>query len=188
MTQLRRKQTSGRYRLKVDYGLSLPKMYNFGGVMNWDAIGAIGETIGAAAVVVSLLYLAVQIRAQNKQSRLSALHEMSRILRDVTAIFATEDMTDIFVRANQSYDSITDAESVRLIVLVTNFFRAWEDAFLENRDGHLDGSVWEALSRDYTQSMGISSFRHIWNLRKQNYDDRFREYVDSLKPQDYSLR
>jgi len=37
--------------------------------MDWNAIGAIGETIGAAAVVVSLLYLAVQIREQNKQAR-----------------------------------------------------------------------------------------------------------------------
>jgi hypothetical protein len=28
--------------------------------MNWDAIGAIGEVIGAVAVVASLVYLAVQ--------------------------------------------------------------------------------------------------------------------------------
>ena len=30
--------------------------------MNWDAIGAIGEIIGAIAVVSTLFYLAVQIR------------------------------------------------------------------------------------------------------------------------------
>ena len=30
--------------------------------MNWEAIGALGEMIGAVAVVVSLVYLAVQIR------------------------------------------------------------------------------------------------------------------------------
>jgi hypothetical protein len=156
--------------------------------MNWDAIGAIGETIGAAAVVISLLYLAVQIRDQNKQSRLSALHDMSRELRDVTAMFANEDMTDIFVRANHSYDDITEAESVRLIILVTNMFRAWEDAFLENRDGHLDGSVWEALSRDYIGPMGAPSIQHIWKLRKQNYDPEFRDYVDSMSLQDYVTR
>lgn len=33
--------------------------------MNWDAIGTIGEIIGATAVVVSLVYLATQIRVQN---------------------------------------------------------------------------------------------------------------------------
>ena len=34
--------------------------------MNWDAIGAFGEIIGAIAVVISLLYLATQIRQSNK--------------------------------------------------------------------------------------------------------------------------
>ena len=156
--------------------------------MDWNAIGAIGETIGAAAVVVSLLYLAVQIREQNKQARLSALHEMSRELREVTSIFANEDMTDIFVRANQSYDNISEAESVRLIIMVTNFFRAWEDAFLENRDGHLDGLVWEALSRDYIQPMGAPCFKHIWTLRKQNYDPDFQKYVDAIQVEAYVSR
>jgi hypothetical protein len=30
--------------------------------MNWDAVGAVGETIGALAVVITLAYLAIQIR------------------------------------------------------------------------------------------------------------------------------
>ena len=156
--------------------------------MNWDAISAIGETIGAAAVVVSLLYLAMQIREQNKRSRLSAMHDMSRELRETTAKFAEQEVTDIFVRANQSFESITEAESVRLIILATNFFRAWENAFLENGDGHLDGRVWEALSKDYIQPMGAPSFQHIWNLRKQNYDSDFRDYVDILEKQEYLTR
>ena len=34
--------------------------------MNWDAIGAVGEIIGAVVVIVTLLYVAKQIR-QNVQ-------------------------------------------------------------------------------------------------------------------------
>ena len=41
--------------------------------MNWDAIGAIGEIVGAAAVVASLLYLAVQTRANAKALRANAI-------------------------------------------------------------------------------------------------------------------
>ena len=36
--------------------------------MNWDALGAIGELVGALAVVVTLIYLAVQIRQSTNQS------------------------------------------------------------------------------------------------------------------------
>ena len=35
--------------------------------MNWEAIGAISQMIGALAVVVSLVYLALQIRQNTKQ-------------------------------------------------------------------------------------------------------------------------
>ena len=45
--------------------------------LNWDAIGAVGEIVGALAVVVSLIYLATQIRTQNIEARLAAVHEIS---------------------------------------------------------------------------------------------------------------
>ncbi len=44
--------------------------------MNWDAIGAVGEILGAIAVVVSLVYLATQINTSNKAVRQSSLHEL----------------------------------------------------------------------------------------------------------------
>ena len=40
--------------------------------MNWEAIGALGEVVGAVAVVLSFLYLGRQIAVSNKQSRASA--------------------------------------------------------------------------------------------------------------------
>jgi hypothetical protein len=40
--------------------------------MNWDAIGAVGEMIGALAVVVTLGYLAMQVRASTKESEANA--------------------------------------------------------------------------------------------------------------------
>jgi len=40
--------------------------------MNWDAIGAVGEIIGAAAVVVTLAYLALQVRASTRESEANA--------------------------------------------------------------------------------------------------------------------
>lgn len=156
--------------------------------MNWDAISAISDILGASAVVVSLVYLALQIRSQNKQEKLSALREMSRELRGTTAMFANKNMSDIFVRANKDFNSLTDAESVQLIVLTTNIFRAWENAFLESKVGNLEESVWQGLSRDYTQTMGIPSFQHIWGIRKLNFDSDFRKYVDSIKAPAYTVR
>ena len=46
--------------------------------MNWDALGAIGEIVGAIAVVASLIYVAVQIRQNTRQSRLASFESAVR--------------------------------------------------------------------------------------------------------------
>ena len=52
--------------------------------MNWDAIGAIGELVGASAVVVTLVYLAVQVkhvvRYLMKTEELHSVRSISRVL------------------------------------------------------------------------------------------------------------
>ena len=55
--------------------------------MNWEAIGAVGETVGAIAVIISLVYLALQVRSgtralktENRDSSFQSLMEFNYIL------------------------------------------------------------------------------------------------------------
>ncbi len=73
--------------------------------MNWDAIGAIGEILGASAVFASLIYLAIQIRAQNRESRLGAMHDISTGYREVLAGMAEADLADLYTKAFDDYES-----------------------------------------------------------------------------------
>jgi hypothetical protein len=36
--------------------------------MNWEMISAVGQMLGAVGVIVSIVYLATQIRSQNKKA------------------------------------------------------------------------------------------------------------------------
>lgn len=44
--------------------------------MNWEAIGAIGEIAGATAVIVSLIYVALQILANTRAMRFEAMRSI----------------------------------------------------------------------------------------------------------------
>lgn len=156
--------------------------------MNWDAISAISEVVGAVAVVISLLYVASQIRSQATSAKLGALHELARSQRDASNMFATAVASDIFVRANEGLDTLSEAESTQLVILVTNLFRAWENAFLEAKEGNLEDHIWQNWSRDYAQAIGAPSFREIWALRRDNYHPDFQSYVDCIEVEDYVTR
>lgn len=55
---------------------------NGGQIMNWDAIGAIGEIVGAIAVVATLAYLARQMRDNSKQVKLNTTQSFASLGQD----------------------------------------------------------------------------------------------------------
>ena len=59
-------------------------------IMNWDAIGAIGEVCGAIAVVITLVYLSRQLRENTKSIKLqsveSTFSEWNACLKDIQSI------------------------------------------------------------------------------------------------------
>ena len=61
--------------------------------MNWDAIGAIGETVGALAVFLTLIYLAIQIRQNTKAVKAAAIDSTnSQVSRIRELIIANADV------------------------------------------------------------------------------------------------
>ena len=52
--------------------------------MNWEAVGAITEAIGAVAIVVSLVYVAVQIRQNSREiSRSVEANQLAAFERNI---------------------------------------------------------------------------------------------------------
>jgi hypothetical protein len=45
--------------------------------MNWEMISAIGQMLGAPGVIIPLIYLAVQIPAQKKESHRTAVTSLT---------------------------------------------------------------------------------------------------------------
>ncbi len=156
--------------------------------MNWDAAGAIAEILGAGGVIVSLIYLATQIRNQNKESRLAAMHDISVGFREVTAKFATPDMSEIWARSVDSYDDLTDAETTRFLILAGGVFRAWEEAYIQHDEGTLDARSWDAMVKYYSTIYSHPGLQRAWSLRSKNFDTKFQQFVNGLEVADYKIR
>lgn len=156
--------------------------------MNWDAIGAIGEIIGALAVILSLLYLALQIKNQNRESKFAAMHEISVGFRDAISKFSDESMASIIVKANSNYEDLSDDEAMRLLILSGQFFRAFEEAFIQYQEGRLDDRNWKAIKKYYINIMSANALRNIWEIRKEFLDDEFVKFVDNQSFHDYKIR
>ena len=79
--------------------------------MNWEMISAIGQMLGAIGVIISIVYLAAQIRTQNKESQRQAMNALTTHWSDLNrTLVENPEMAGLWLRALRSFDDL-DAES-----------------------------------------------------------------------------
>lgn len=93
--------------------------------MNWDAIGAVGEVLGALGVILTLGYLAVQIRVNTKAMNNQSIHDAQEFVT-VSCLPLVEDaeVTEIYVRGMKSFEDLNEIEQVRFHYLCTQRIHA----------------------------------------------------------------
>ena len=74
--------------------------------MNWEALGAIGEIVGAIAVIATLGYLAVQIRHNSRSVEASTRVSVGQARREVS--FLTS-MNPLGGRFSHRHEPTTEA-------------------------------------------------------------------------------
>lgn len=79
--------------------------------MSWEAIGAIGEVVGAAGVIASLIYLAVQIRQNTRSVEAATYQSVAESLADASyrlmgAPTEPLDRVKIFVGTMRRYENL----------------------------------------------------------------------------------
>ncbi len=83
--------------------------------MNWSQIGSIGEAVGAIGVIGSLIYLAIQVRANSKGLFTSTREStFNSILVWNYHVMSDPDLAWIFQQGCKDYKSLDQKERTRL--------------------------------------------------------------------------
>ena len=148
--------------------------------MNWDALGAIGEVVGAAAVVLTLAYLAVQVR-QNTRSTQAATHSATTAgWQDYLQTQSVEDL-DILLKLNDPESNLTHAEFLRAYYMCLTMFRRMEHDFYQFRAGVFSESTWDAYVRAFEMDIFVApATRAMWKLQLDTVDPEFGKYMSKV--------
>ena len=151
--------------------------------MTWDAIGAIGEIIAALGVVVSLFYVASQVRANTRQSKLTSSAVMvsnSQAMKDAhnqvrLLIADNPDLARIWLKGQEAPDSLSDEERFR--------FRLLMGAGVSNAQ-FIFGQVKHGVNDQFESSRNIDERmlstpggKWFWKNYSGDYDAEFRKDI-----------
>ena len=149
--------------------------------MNWDAYGAAGEIIGALAVVISVVYLAVQIRRQTDQARLGATRDIADQRNDlISLVIEDSEVAQIYIKAVQDYDTLPNDERIRASFLFQQFMRLAEQQHLHVKQGHIDPAYFDSMDRTYLEWLTFPGTQQWWSGSKEFFEPEFRARIDML--------
>ena len=157
--------------------------------MNWDAIGAIGEIFGALAVVLSLIYLATQIRVSNRAARNSAHQElMDQFLKIYSSISSTTETADIFNRGIMDDESLSQAEKTRFGAILQPALMVWERLYHLAAQGEIDSWLVDNITDVRSQIVGSPGFQSWFEDRKLSLSEEFRAVIEEEMKQSSETR
>jgi hypothetical protein len=154
--------------------------------MSLEDLGNIGEFVAAVAVVVSLIYLAVQIRQNTKTMRTStyqAVLDYSSRFNEL--VLANPHIERIWRVGRLDPAQLTEDERPQFRLLVAQLFNIFETMLLQYQRGTLDQEYWDARLTGFRHLLSQPGFRTYW-LRSREEEitparvPAFKELMDSL--------
>ncbi len=151
--------------------------------MNWDAVGAIAEIIGAVAVVATLLYLAVQIRQANRQDLLGSFQHLHDTVNSFCRMISeSEHLAGIIGRGRESYDDLSDEDRMRFDHVHFQLLNIIESHLFQSRQAGTDAHYrdWAMqnlaeIARAYFEFPGTIVF---WKSAEPFFDADVRKLVN----------
>ncbi len=110
-----------------------------GKTMPLDQLANIAEISAAALLIVSLIYVGIQIKQNTKATKISTSQAfVDTFSTTVLEISRGKEFTDIYWRGLSGLSNLHGSETAAFGAWTINTFRAWESCYFQWRDGVLD--------------------------------------------------
>ena len=148
--------------------------------MNWDAIGAIAELLGSIAVVVTLIFLAAQLRSNSAMVRNSVMQSQAAAMSGWAANLANDpELYDLYRRGLLADQDLTREEQGRFDLILVQVFQSISAIHQQYVNGGMDPTAWKANLETMGASFNTPGGRASWDRQKYMLDERFRQEVES---------
>ena len=148
--------------------------------MSLSDLASLASVVSGFAVLISLIYLALQVRQTERNQQISIRH--SRVSRTVDLHLALADpaVADAWLHGLRSPQDITQTEVSQFINLCRAHFFHFEDSFYQREEGLLNDDAFETVvagARLLARSPGV---RAAWRIARPNFGGRFLTFMDGV--------
>jgi hypothetical protein len=150
--------------------------------MNWEALGAVSELVGAVGVIATLIYLAAQIRQNSAVVRSATRQAISTQQADFgMQVAANPDLRAAIANwLNVQSSQSSPDEQLRDQFFLRSALRMFENQYHQNKDGTFEDIVWSGYVENMKRLVAQPAFRKWWTESRALYSSDFAGFVDSI--------
>jgi len=139
----------------------------------------IAEIAGAIAIVVSVIYLGVQIRGNTRVRRSQAHYNaLSLSQRPFELAIADQKLADLIETGYVSPEKLTEGEWFRCGNYLFMEFNSWEYLYYQNQDGSIPSQLWVGADAYFKELVRTKpGLKRFWSEYQHAFDEPFRSYV-----------
>ena len=131
--------------------------------MELSQLADVGEFIGGAAVLVTLVYLASQVRQSAQATRASAFQASTNEIGRVNQLLADDgDLSTIMLKGWQDPDSLSPLERIRFGFVINSVLRIYESIFYQMKQNAVEQEVWKSHEDRLLAILRLPGASHLW--------------------------
>ncbi len=143
--------------------------------MNWEAIGAIGEIIGAGAVFITLGYIAVQVRQNTRAMKSNAYSSIF----DIHLATEQNGKYIALLFKSQRKEQLTPEERALMVERFLTLMKGQERVWYQQQIGVLTEDQFEQQLDLLRWTLSMPQARRMWVHLAHIFDPKFRAVVES---------
>ena len=102
--------------------------------MNWEAIGAVAEAAGALGVLVSIVYLALQVKQNTEESRIARAQSLNTANADANALVANNPELSVIVRSGMiDFEALSKSDKFRFSTIFFSFMTKYDFSYHQQK-------------------------------------------------------
>ena len=139
----------------------------------------VASLVSSVAVLMSLIFLGLQIRQSNRNQR--SLMQQGRSTRNVDLLSRLGDpkVSHTFVRVAQG-EELSDTDYFVLYGYMTSVFWSYEDCFFQFRSGTLDSKSWASDVATLKRLMSNPAYPAVWRAARGASGEEYKSFLDGL--------
>ena len=149
--------------------------------MNWEAIGAVAEAAGALGVLVSIVYLALQVKQNTEESRIARAQSLNTANADANALVANNPELSVIVRSGMiDFEALSESDKFRFSTIFFSFMTKYDFSYHQRKSGRLDEVFWKRTESEIRTFLTLPGSRHWWTRDRSRFSAEFADYVDRI--------